>query len=114
MLMEIKAEPLLFLKTWDRYSGEPTISPVLYRAYGEQFIIVASNETETYKPDWYLNLKEEPIVEIEIGGRGRFAVATTPCGTDRLKIWPLVEALSLEIERHQPRNVTGVLLTPME
>ena len=114
MLTQIDAEPILFLKTYDRYSGELQMHPVFYRSYGDSFVVAAINESEFFKPEWYLNLKEEPIVEIELDGETKFAVATTPVGTERMEIWPLVEELSRETEKFLPRNVTGVLLTPME
>ncbi len=114
MLTRISAEQILFLKTFDRYSGKLITHPLFFRRDGERLIVAAVNETETYKPEWYLNLKEEPIVEIEVDGDTRFAVATTPVGTERMEIWPLVEELSQEAEKRLPRNVTGVVLTPME
>ena len=114
MLTRISAEQILLLKTYDRYSGELTTHPLFFRRTGERLVVAAANETETYKPEWYLNLKEEQIVEIEVDGETRFAVATTPVGTERMEIWPLVEELSLDTEKLLPRNVTGVVLTPME
>jgi len=114
MLTKIEAEPILFLKTYDRYTGEVQMHPLFYRQYGASFVVAAANETDFFKPDWYLNLKEEPIVEIEIGGQDKFAMATTPVGSDRMNIWPLVQALSHDLQHHIPRNVTAVLLTPME
>ena len=114
MLSERRSESLLYLKTVDRYTGSPVTHTVFYREIGNEYVIVASNETETYKPDWYLNLKEEPIVEVELDGMHFYARASTPVGSERMQIWPLVEELSQYIERHLPRNVTGVLLSPMQ
>ena len=114
MLMEIQPEPILFIKTFDRHTGELKIHPVYYRHYGEQYVVVAYNETGTYKPEWYMNLKEEPIVEIEVEGSDKFAVASTPVGAARIEILSLVEQLSHDVRKGMPRNITGVLLTPME
>lgn len=114
MFTRIRAEQILFLKTYDRDTGELMTHPLFFRRFGDQLIVAAAHETETYKPDWYLNLKNEPIVEVEVDGESRFAVATTPVGTDRMEIWSLVEELSRETEKFLPRNVTGVLLTPIE
>lgn len=107
-------EPILFLKTYDRESGVLQINSVYYRPFGEHYVVVAANDDDTKKPDWYLNLKSEPIVEIEIEGMERFAVASTPTGSARLKIWPLVEELCQNVEKKRPRNVSGVLLSPMD
>jgi deazaflavin-dependent oxidoreductase (nitroreductase family) len=113
MLTEINPDPILLLKTYDRQSGKLITHPVFYRSHQNGFVVAASNETDPYKPDWYLNLKEEPIVEIEVQGMDQFAVASTPVGAERMEIWPLIEQLSADVERQLPRNVTGVLLIPM-
>lgn len=109
----MQTEPILILKTYDRHSGELKTHPVFYREWGEHYVVVASNEMGTCKPEWYLNLKEEPMVEIEVQGHEVFAIASTPVGSERLEIWTLVQALSIDIKRYLPRNVTGVLLTPI-
>ncbi|MBO6597663.1 MAG: nitroreductase family deazaflavin-dependent oxidoreductase [Pseudomonadales bacterium] len=114
MLTPTGHERILSLRTRDRHSGEFVTHPLFFRRAGDRLVIAAANETALYKPEWYLNLKEAPIVEIEMNGDTTFAVATTPVGTERLKIWPLVEELSRDTERFLPRNVTGIVLTPME
>lgn len=103
----------LILKTYDRH-GQVFKHPVRYRQHGEQFVLAACNDSDTAKPDWYLNLKAEPIVEIEVAGMDRFACASTPVGQGRLEIWPLVEELTSGVEKQLPRNVTGVIITPMD
>jgi deazaflavin-dependent oxidoreductase (nitroreductase family) len=114
MLHKIQTDPILFLKTYDRNSGELTINAICYKTFGEGYIVAASHEANACKPDWYLNLKAEPLVEIEVEGMERFAVASTPVGADRLEILPLVEALSAGVDKLLPRNITGVLLKPMD
>lgn len=113
MLDEVIAEPILLLKTHDK-RGRTRVDPVFYRRFGDEYIIVAAREPgETSKPDWYLNLKREPIVEIQVEGEDYFAVASTPVHRDRMDIWPLVSALAVDVEKQLPRNITGVLLSPL-
>ncbi len=105
-------DEVLILKTYDR-GGALQRHPVHFMRHGDGYVVAAFSEPRV-KPDWYLNLKGESIVEIEIDGTDRFASATTPVGRQRLAIWPLVEALTRSVTRRTPRNITGVLLTPME
>ena len=110
--MSESSEDILILKTFDR-QGRLKKNAVRFRRFGEGYVVAAINEKRV-KPDWYLNLKNESMVEIEVEGTDRFASATTPVGRNRLDIWPLVEELAANITRTKPRNITGVLLTPME
>lgn len=110
--MSEASEDILILKTFDR-KGHLKKNAVPFRRFGQDFVLAAINE-QRVKPDWYINLKNESMVEIEVEGTDRFASATTPVGRDRLDIWPLVEELAANTTRTKPRNITGVLLTPMD
>ena len=57
----------LILITQGRDSGRSEAALLHYRKVDNDFLVVATNEQHRAKPDWYLNLKEEPIVEGEIG-----------------------------------------------
>ena len=107
------AQSLLLLTTQNRYSGKPETTLLTFRMHGDTFVIAASNETEHYKPDWYLNLKEEPVVIMEVNGASFHARAVTPVGTDRLEVWPLVDSLARHNKNILPRNTSVVVLTPM-
>ncbi len=105
------APPLLILTTKNRNNGDLETALLAYQEDGNSYVVAASNDTERHKPDWYLNLKEEPQVELDINGTSVHAHATTPVGTDRLKIWPLVESIAKPKEVI-PRDTTVVVLTP--
>ena len=110
----ITGNHILNLTTYDRATGKPCISSIRYRTFREHYIIVATDDDGSRKPDWYLNLKADPNVEIEVEGMERFATATTPVRHSRLEIWPLVEELTLDVEKRLPRNISAVLLTPLD
>ena len=110
----VPQKSVLLLKTTDRYTGEVHTHTLIYRQYGREYVVAACNETENFKPNWYLNLKEEPIVELEVDGSARYAIAHTPIGTARVNIWPLVEDISIDPGEQQRRTVTGVILSPMD
>jgi hypothetical protein len=52
----------LILITLGRYSGRHHASLLQYRRYGTDLLVIATNDRQRAKPDWYLDIKEEPIV----------------------------------------------------
>jgi deazaflavin-dependent oxidoreductase (nitroreductase family) len=108
------ADSLLLLTTRDRYKGDPETTLLTYRRDGDLFIVAARNETELYKPGWYLNLKEEPLVEMEVNGAHMTARAITPVGAERLRLWPLVRSLADHDPTTMPRDTTLIALLPID
>ena len=106
-------ESLLLLTTQNRYDGRAETTLLAYGKDGDNFIIVAKNENEHYKPDWYLNLKEEPVVQLELNGTTFHAWASTPVGKDRLRIWDHVQALADHDNTILPRDTAIIVLNPM-
>ena len=68
----------LLLTTQNRYNGKAETVVLDYRRDKETYVLAAQNENELYKPEWYLNLKEEPVVQLEIAGTVFPALAKTP------------------------------------
>ncbi len=105
-------EPLLKLTTQGRYCGTARANLLPFRLFEDQYVIGASNEKSQIKPDWYLNLKEEPIVQVEIADASFYAKATTPTGSERLKVLPLLKSM-MNYSDKIPRETAVVLLTPL-
>jgi deazaflavin-dependent oxidoreductase (nitroreductase family) len=76
---EWRGTQTLLLTTTGRRSGERRTTPLIYAPAGEDaYTIVASNGGGE-APAWYLNLREDPEVEVQILGdrfRARARVAT--------------------------------------
>jgi F420H(2)-dependent quinone reductase len=60
--------PVALLTTTGRKSGEPRVSPLLYLREGGRVILVASQGGRDTNPMWYLNLKANPEVSVQIKG----------------------------------------------
>lgn len=103
----------LVLITQGRYSGRPEAALLQYRRIENDLLVVATNEKYRSKPDWYLNLKEEPIVQVEIGDACFYAKASTPTGQRRLRLLPSVAEITRRIDRTVPRETAAILLTPL-
>ena len=77
----------LVLHTTGRRSGTPRQTPLSYTRDGDAFVVIASDGGSPRDPDWYLNLKDHPEVEVEIGGRRRPVRAETVTGAERDRLW---------------------------
>ena len=84
--------PMLELTTTGRTSGEKRttmLSSPLQR--GETIVIVASRGGDDRHPAWYLNIVEDPSVEVNFTGRGtRPMRAHVADAAERAELWPIV------------------------
>src|SRR3712207_5489984 len=63
---------ILLLTTPGRHTGMDPTSPLIYGRDGDDYVVVASKDGADQPPDWYLNLVDEPEVEVQVMG-DRFA-----------------------------------------
>lgn len=59
--------PLLLLHTIGAKSGQERVSPMMYLADGQRYVVFASKAGADDNPDWYHNLKAHPEARIEVG-----------------------------------------------
>ncbi len=79
----------LLLTTTGRKSGEQRTAPLIYAPYGDDsFTIVASKGGSDEPPAWYLNLDEEPEVEVQVRDDRFKARARTADPDEKAEIWP--------------------------
>jgi F420H(2)-dependent quinone reductase len=78
---------LLLLTTTGRRSGEPRTAPVMYLRDGERFVVINTNAGNRRTPAWSLNLRAEPIAEVEVGRRHIPVRARIAEGEERAELW---------------------------
>jgi deazaflavin-dependent oxidoreductase (nitroreductase family) len=78
---------VLLLTTRGRRSGEPRTSPLIYGEHGDDYMVVASKGGWPAPPAWYLNLSEEPEVEVQVKGDRFGARARTAGPGERPELW---------------------------
>lgn len=62
-----KDNTLLILHTTGAKTGKERENPLVTYEDGDQLVIIASAGGATSHPDWYHNLRANPIVEVEYG-----------------------------------------------
>lgn len=78
---------ILLLTTKGRRSGEPRTIPIIFTPYGDSWVVMASRGGSPTHPAWYLNILEEPRVQVQVKGDACEAVARTASSPEREKIW---------------------------
>ena len=104
---------VLLITTQGRYSEQPEVSGLHYIKCNEDYLVIAKNNQAQAKPDWYLNLREEPIIQIELGEIRFYAKAETVTGAERLSLSSHTYQLDKNPSRTIPRDTAVVLLKPL-
>jgi len=77
----------LLLTTKGRKSGEPRELPLIYGASGDRYLIVASKGGADDPPAWYLNLKADPEVVVQVKGDRFTAHAREATPEEKPAMW---------------------------
>ncbi|NQW67872.1 MAG: nitroreductase family deazaflavin-dependent oxidoreductase [Acidimicrobiaceae bacterium] len=85
--------PVLELTTTGRKSGKlrsvMLTSPI---QEGKSILIVASRGGDDFHPAWYLNLVDNPQVQVKLKGEPtKTMTARTATPDERVRLWPIVE-----------------------
>ncbi|GAB7070516.1 nitroreductase family deazaflavin-dependent oxidoreductase [Mycobacterium hodleri] len=75
--------PVLLLHSIGAKSGEERVSPMMYMADGDRYLVFASAAGADRNPAWYWNLTAHPDVSIEVGDRQLDVRAVELTGADR-------------------------------
>jgi len=93
--------PVALLTTTGRKTGEPRVSPVLYLREGDRVILGASRGGSDKHPLWYLNLKANPKVSVQIKGETLSLTARDANEAARKEYWPKLVAMYPNFEDYQ-------------
>ena len=57
-----------------------------------RIVLVASKGGDDRNPEWYLNLEQNPSIEMVINGERRSMLARTATVDEKIELWPYVVA----------------------
>ena len=95
---------ILLLTTTGRTSGEPRTTPLIQRADGDRWILVASNGGAVEHPGWYQNLQVHPQATIEVKGDEIPVVASTASADERARLWSMMTEVWPAYDEYQART----------
>ena len=81
---------ILLLTTKGRNSGEARTTPLIQRADGDRWVVVASKGGAPANPSWYENLQSDPDATIEVRDETVPVQASTAEGEERERLWSLM------------------------
>ncbi|GAC1438662.1 MAG: deazaflavin-dependent nitroreductase Ddn [Chloroflexota bacterium] len=82
--------PVLLLTTTGRKTGQPRTWPVAYLPAGDALVVIASAGGEPRHPAWYLNLRANPRVSVQLGTKSGSMLARVTEGQERAELWARV------------------------
>ena len=91
----------LVLRTTGRRSGEPRDVPLIYAQDDDRYLIVGSLGGYDKAPLWYLNLRADPSVTVQVGADRFTARARTATAQERPRLWQIVCAGFPRYEEYQ-------------
>jgi len=81
---------LLLLTTTGARTGQSRTTPMMFHQDVDRLLVIASNIGAPQHPDWYLNLRANPLVLVEMGDQRFDAIATTLEGSERERLWTML------------------------
>ena len=110
---------VLLLTTIGRKSGKYRSVPLVGIHHGSDYIFVASFGGNTFHPDWFLNIQQNPVVSICVGSLITKAIATIVRTTDPGygEMWKKAIETTKSFSNYQratSRKIPIVLISPHE
>ncbi|WP_439663076.1 nitroreductase family deazaflavin-dependent oxidoreductase [Lentzea sp. HUAS TT2] len=103
----------LLLTTMGRKSGEKRRTALIYQPSGDDYVVVASQGGKPVHPSWYLNLEEEPVVDVQVAAEKFQARARTAGPDERDRLWTLMNEVwpaYTEYQQKTDREIPVVVL----
>ncbi|ORW04313.1 nitroreductase family deazaflavin-dependent oxidoreductase [Mycobacterium kyorinense] len=97
----LQGAPVALLTTIGRKTGQPRVSPLLYLRDGDRVVLVASHGGRANNPMWYLNLKANPKVSVQIKKEVLDLTARDATEEERAKYWPSLVEMYSSFEDYQ-------------
>lgn len=107
--------PALLLTTRGRKSGKLRRTALIYGRDGKNYLLVASKGGAPHHPAWYLNLAENPAVELQVGAEKITGHARTAGADEKPRLWRLMVEIYPPYDTYQAkagREIPLVIVEP--
>ena len=105
---------LLLLTTIGARSGRRHTTPLMYLADGERFVVFGSKGGAPTNPDWYHNLRANPLVTVEVGPDKFEARATVATGEERDRLFARQKALRQQFAEYEAKTTRTIPVIVLE
>ena len=97
----LEGAPVALVTTIGRKSGQPRVVPLLFLREGNRVVLVASQAGSDKHPLWYLNLKANPKVTVQIKDEVLNLTARDASEQERAEYWPKLTAFYKGFDDYQ-------------
>ena len=111
---EWRGTTILLLTTTGRSSGQERTTPLIHRADGDRWVIVASKGGAPEHPSWYRNLQADADATIELPGERVPVRARTAEGAERDRLWGLMTEVWPAYADYQQRTERTIPVVVLE
>jgi deazaflavin-dependent oxidoreductase (nitroreductase family) len=111
---EWRGVPTLLLTTIGRKSGKRRRTALIYGQDGDHYVVVASRGGHKEHPAWYLNLAENPEVEVQVNADKFSARAHTATAEEKARLWPLMAAIWPAYDDYQTKTDREIPMIVLE
>ncbi|MET9551883.1 nitroreductase family deazaflavin-dependent oxidoreductase [Streptomyces sp. NPDC006645] len=104
----------LILTTTGRKSGEQRSTPLIYRPYGDDVMVVASKGGSDEPPLWYLNIQADPEVHVQVKGDRYTARARTATPEEKPEMWRRMAEVWPDYDEYQTKTDREIPVVVLE
>jgi deazaflavin-dependent oxidoreductase (nitroreductase family) len=104
----------LLLTTRGRKTGKLRRTALYYGRDADRYVLVASNGGKAHNPLWYLNLLEEPGVEMQVGEEVFNARARPATEEEKPALWKLMVNIFPQYEAYQRKAKRDIPVVVVE
>lgn len=108
--------PMILVHHRGRRGGVERVTPLVYRAEGDDYVIFGSKAGAKTDPDWCRNLLAHPETTVEVGTEVVPVVAREAQGEERERIWASQKAAMPGFAGYEvkaaPRQIPVLVLSP--
>ncbi|HEX5881010.1 MAG TPA: nitroreductase family deazaflavin-dependent oxidoreductase [Actinomycetota bacterium] len=104
----------LLLTTRGRRSGKLRRTALIYGRDGDRYLVVASVGGSARHPAWYLNLSDNPQVEVQVEAERFTATARTAGSEEKPRLWSLMTSIWPAYEGYQRKTRRDIPVVILE
>jgi deazaflavin-dependent oxidoreductase (nitroreductase family) len=104
----------LLLSTRGRKSRKLRRTALIYGRDGDRYMVVGSAGGAKRHPSWYLNLVEDPDVQVQVGAEKFRARAVPATGEEKARLWQVMASMWPDYDRYQAGTERDIPLVILE
>lgn len=105
---------ILLLTTTGRKSGESRTTPLIHRVDNDRWIVVASKGGTDEHPSWFMNLSDDPEIEIQVKEETIPVTASVVEGEERERLWKLMAEVWPDYDEYQRKTDRQIPIVALE